>query len=108
METAAVEKPARYNQHYPGAAVVFMTGFLTDWCVTVDHAMPSLLELFQFGIACDVSFTVAWLERLLMTPVLRYSEEQDFSTFDPALRSNSEPASGDEIRRIHFNGAPGR
>jgi len=28
---------------------------------------------------------VAWLEHLLMTPVLRYSEEPDSSTRDPAL-----------------------
>jgi len=31
-----------------------------------------------------------------MTPVLRYSEEPDSSTFDPALRSASEPASDHE------------
>ena len=35
---------------------------------------------------------------MIPTPVLRYSEEPDFSTIDPALRSTSEPASSD----LHF------
>ena len=49
--------------------------------------------LRQSRVTRDVYYNLA----LLVTPVLRYSEESDSSTFDPALRSTSEPASGSEI-----------